>query len=213
MIYSKYNFPNCPSNIICFTGDDISNDMIEKCFLIDSDFFEEKYLYNREKVKSWIKKYNELCFVFYDLKKGEIIGYNFVLLIDIDTFKKYMNGEISYFTIGSTQFVNDKTDCDAALFYLSTAYSPNCNIATLMSMTQNAITDLIINYKVRNNVKIKYYFLDAVCKFDKEYAMSMKLKPYNVTAYNSIIYAERFDAETFFPKATNYNYLKKIYSI
>ena len=211
MIYSKYNFPSCPSNIICFTGDDISNDMIEKCFMIDNDFFEEKYLYNRERVKSWIKKYNEFCFVFYDLKKNEIIGYNFILLIDISAFKKYLNGEISYFTLGSSQFVNDKNNCDAALLYLSTAYSPNSKISLLMSMTQNAITDLIIDYKLKSNVNIKYYFLDAVCKFDEEYAMSMKLKPYKITAYGSKIFAERFNVESFFSKATNYNILKKIY--
>ena len=212
MIYSSYNYPYCPTNIICFTGDDISSNMIEQCFKIDENFFEEKYIYDREKVKKWIKKYSDLCFIFYDLKANKVIGYNFLVILSMQAYESYLRGEISYFTIGANQFVNDKNNVQGALLYLSSAYAPNLNISLMSKLVQNAMTDLIIGRRLDYNIVIKKYFLDAVCQFDEEYAKFMKLPFVKQTAYGSKIYAGDFNPRTFFPEAVNYDILNTIYN-
>ena len=213
MIYSKFNYSHCPSNIICFTGSDISDEMIEACFKIDEDFFEEKYFYEKTRVRNRIKEYNEFCFIFYDLRINKVIGYNFMVLLDMSAFDKYLKGEVSYFTIGANQFVNKSKNASAALFYLSSAFTPNLNISLMAKMVQNAVTDLIINYKLTRNIKIEKYFLDAVCKFDEEYSKFIKLKFYKQTAYGSKIYIEDFNPRTFFPNAVNFDILNKAYEL
>ena len=213
MVYSAFNYPNCPQDVICFTGEDISDKMIDQCFDIDAGFFEEKYLYDHGNVKKWVKKYSDFCFVFFDLRLNKVIGYNFLLLLDMPALESYLRGEISYFTIGINQFAYGRKNCEGALFYLSSAFSPNVNISLMMSMTQNAITDLLIEYKLRDNITVKKYFLDAVCDFDEKYSAAIKLKLFKNTAYNSKLYVADFNAKTFFPKAVNYDLLISAYSI
>ena len=69
LILNSFHFEECPKNVICFQGEHISEDMIEKCFLLDNDFFNLKYIYDRDKIKRLILSHSELCFIFYDVEK------------------------------------------------------------------------------------------------------------------------------------------------
>ena len=155
MIYSHYNCPVCPPNIICFSGEHITESMLNNCFAIDDLYFNSQYIYDRRKIKQIIIRNNELCFVFYDLEKNKVVGYNFILLLKQSSFKKYLGNEISYFTLGLIDVCNkQKNTNNASLFYLSTAYEPNSDIMQLLSVCQNCITDELIKLKHKNNIEM-----------------------------------------------------------
>lgn len=212
MILNSFHFEECPKNVICFQGEHISEDMIEKCFLLDNDFFNLKYIYDRDKIKRLILSHSELFFIFYDVEKNMVIGYNFLFLLKQESFELYKAGKISYFTMGEIDIADCKKEKTAVLFYLSTAYSKNDKILNLLGLSQNCIVYMIAKLNSMYNLKISDVFYDVVNEFDLRYANSLKLNNIKQTSYELNIYAKTFNPETFFPKAVYTPLLIKLYN-
>lgn len=201
MIISDYHFPECPKNVICFQGENITDSLIEECFKLDNNFFDEKYLYNRAKMTKLIKKHSELCLVFYDLEINKVIGYNFLFLLKNSSYELYKKSAISYFTMGEIDIADLKKDKTATLFYLSTAYTQNDKIVDLLSLAQNYIVFLLTNLKNRYGIKITNLLFDVVNEFDSRYVSILNLEYFKDTAYQSKIFTKVFNPTTFYPYA------------
>ncbi len=211
MLFSDFHFPDCPKNIICFHGDNITENLIEQCFKLDDEFFSEAFLYERSKMKDLILNHNELCFIFFDLEQNKVIGYNFLVLLKDSSYDLYLNGNISYFTMGEIDFAKLGKDKSATLFYLSTAYAVGNKIPSLQSFSQNCIYYILIDLYKKFQIKISNVLYDVVNDFDLKYVTVLKMNFYKNTKYNSKIYTLKFIPKTFYPFAQNANLLQYLY--
>lgn len=201
MIFSYYKVECCPKNVIVFQGSDIAESMIDECFKIDEGFFDKKFIYDSNKIKKIIKKYNKMCFIFFDLEKNKVIGYNFIIPIKPKSKDLYLEGKISYFTFGETDIVSPLSNEQASLLYLSTAYSKEVDFLSLLKLVQNCMSIILAQYKRKYGFTVTSYFLDSVCEFDATYANALRLNKTKDTAYGSEIYYAEFNPATFYKKA------------
>ena len=212
MIIGNVHFEDCPPNVICFQGKDISEKLIQQCFNLDKEFFEYNYLYESSKMKSLILAHSELCFIFFDIETNKVIGYNFLLLIKKNSFELYKNGEISYFTFGERDIVNLEKDKEAVLFYLSTAFYINENVYDLLSLSQNCLYYFLTILFQKYKLKVKDVLFDVVNELDLKYVNVLKMKHLKKTPYNSNIYIKEFYPKKFYPYAVFSDSLEALYN-
>ena len=70
--FKKYGF----DDIVAYTGANITDDMIDKCMEIDSNFYKPEYAWDAE-IKSVVHAFHQFCFVFIDKSENKLIGYSF----------------------------------------------------------------------------------------------------------------------------------------
>ena len=213
MIIGNIHFEDCPPNVICFQGKDISENLIQQCFDLDKNFFEYNYLYESSKMKSLILAHNELCFVFFDIETNKVIGYNFLLLLKKDAFDLYKDSKISYFTFGERDVVNLEKDKEAVLFYLSTAFYINENVYDLLSLSQNCLYYFLTILFQKYKLKVTDVLFDAVNELDLKYINVLKMNYYKKTPYNSKIYIKEFFPKKFYPYAIFSDRLEQMYNL
>lgn len=213
MIVGNVHFEECPPNIICFQGQDISEKLINQCFDLDKKFFEYNYLYESSKMKSLILAHNELCFIFYDIETNKVIGYNFFFLLKKESFELYKRGDISYFTLGERDIANLEKDKEAILFFLSTAYLANKNVYDLLSLSQNCLYYFLTILYQRYQLKVISTLFDVVNELDLKYVNVLKMNFYKKTPYNSKIYLKEFSPKKFYPYALFADRLEEMYRI
>lgn len=211
MIFSDYHFQDCPKNVICFHGENITESLIDKCFELDDEFFNQSYIYDRDSIKEMILNHSELCFVFFDLESNKVIGYNFLLLLKNTSYELYKQCEISYFTLGEIDIVNLLQEQTGTLFYLSTAYSISNKVYDLLSLSQNCIYFILVQLYKKYRFKVNQVFFDVVNDFDLKYVSCLSLDKIKITRYQSKIFAKNFIPKQFYKYAKYSTLLQDLY--
>lgn len=177
---------------LCYTGNDITENMIDKCFDIDRMFFQEEYLYSKEKVKEWIKEYNDMCAVLYNPVEDKVIAYCFYLLISDEALELYKSNRISFFTLGRSLFVKPEIGTKGNLFCLSDACLPGWDFVN-MHRLMNEYNVYMLCELSKNKFKINNVCIDVVCDYDKTLVNQFHIENYIKTNHNSYFYWGKFD--------------------
>ncbi len=180
---------------VCYSGKDITPNMLKQCFEIDKDFFQEKYFYNQAKVEQWLKKYNDMCSVLYDTKTQKVVAYSFYLFISDQTLELFKTNKVSYFTLGEAMLVKPKENDRINLFCLSDACLPNWGLAEMHRvMNEHNVYNL---YELAKNrkVKVKNVCIDAVCDYDNILKNQFHIDNFVETQHGSRFYWGKFDPE------------------
>lgn len=168
-----------------YSGKDITDKMIDKCFEIDKYFFKEDFAYNETRVREWIKEYGDMCSVLYNPIEDKVIAYCFYLFISDEALELYKQNKISFFTMGKSLFVNPQNGQSLNLFCLSDACLPGWDFVQTHKIMNEYYAYMVYELS-KKQIKIKNVCIDVVCDYDKILANQFCIENKNNTNHNSL---------------------------
>ena len=121
MIFDKEFTEYGYTDIVAYSGKDISDDMLNACKIIEKKFFEAEYTESTDNLIECVKKYNQMCFVFVDKVKNAVVGYSFWFPIKTKVFNVYIENNFTLLELRDNFFSNYK-ESTINLFLASEAY-------------------------------------------------------------------------------------------
>ena len=184
------------STIVAYTGKDITEQMIERCFEIDEEFYEQEFSIENSEIKEIIANFGQMCMVLVDKEENQVIGYSYWIPIKPEIFVDFMKN--------STMLLNLKVDyCvsfdepEVNLFQEGEAFVMGYDVQGL----HNAIKD-IVQFKIlklaQRGTKINCIALESICQYDEEFFVpSIGLKK-KFKKNKSIFYCDKYSPRTMF---------------
>lgn len=190
--FENYGF----SSIVAYTGKDITEAMIEKCFEIDRDFYEKEFSIEDSEIKEIIAKFGQMCLVLVDKEDNQVIGYSYWIPIKPEIFIDFMKN--------SELLLNLKVDYCASfeepevnLFQEGEAFVMGYDVKSL----HNAIKDIVqlkILKLAQRGTKINCIAFESICEYDEKFlAPSIGVKR-KFKKDDSMFYCEKYSPKTMF---------------
>ena len=181
-------------DITCYTGDDITDKMISKCFELDEYFFEDKYLYDHDKIRNLIKNNNDMCLVLYNEAEQKVIAYSFYIFITKEALEMYKANKISYFTLGESLIKKPKEGDRIVLFNLSDACRPGWDFVKMHRLMSEYNSYILCNL-AEINIKVTDVCIDVVCGYDKILLKQFHIENKVETNHNSEFFWGKFNPQ------------------
>lgn len=197
-IAESKGFHNC----VYYSGKDITEEMLDECFNLDNNFFQEKYLYNKQKVKAWLLEYNDMCGILYDTKSEKVIAYCFYLFISDEALELFKSNKISYFTLGKSLLAQPKNNDKLNLFCLSDACEEHWSLVKIHKLLNECFVFNLYKLAETQDIMVKNICIDVVCEYDNILVNQFKIENKVQTMHNSIFHYGEFDPR----KVWNYCY-------
>lgn len=193
MISSKFTETKGYYGYAYYSGEDITDQMIEQCFELDRSFFKEEFLYNVDRVRRWLKNHREMCSVLYSEENNEVIAYCFYLFISDEALQLYKQNKLSYFTMGESLFVSPKRGDRLNLFCLSDACKPGWDfVQTHRIMNEYNVLNLCKMARDLD-VLVKNVCIDSVCEYEETLVKQFHISNNTKTNHNTKFYWGKFD--------------------
>lgn len=193
MISSKFTEIKGYYGYAYYSGDDITDEMIEQCFALDNQFFKEEYLYNVEKVRRWLQNHKQMCSVLYSKERNEVIAYCFYLFISDEALQLFKENKISFFTLGESLLEQPKKGDKLNMFCLSDACKPGWDfVQTHRIMNEYNVLNLC---KMARDLSVfvKTVCIDSVCEYDETLVKQFHISEFVKTNHNTKFYWGKFD--------------------
>lgn len=203
--FKKYGL----DNVICLSGKDITKDLIQRCFNLDAVFYNNEFLWDNTGIADVILEYSQMCFIFLDSERKNIVGYNYWFPIKseiLSTFaqvgKALLNIKKDYCSGYNTSPVN--------LFSGGEAYVPGYDLFRL----HRAVED-VFQYHVlclaQKGIKVDKICIDAACEFDKEFLVPKLGLVDKIQKDNCMYYYGKYNPKTTYKESIYCNELMKYY--
>lgn len=190
--FENYGF----SSIVAYTGKDITEAMIEKCFEIDRDFYEKEFSIEGSEIKEIIAKFGQMCLVLVDKEDNQVIGYSYWIPIKPEIFIDFMKN--------SELLLNLKVDYCASfeepevnLFQEGEAFVMGYDVRSLHRAIRD-IVQLKILKLAQRGTKINCIALESVCQYDEEFFVPSIGLEKKFKKNNSIFYCDKYSPKTMF---------------
>lgn len=197
-------------NIICYSGKDITDSLIARCFKLDKAFYGKQFQWDNLGIETTIKKYNQMCFVFVDKTKGNIVGYSYWFPMKLEIINRYIKDKEVILGI-------KEEDCSpfnispVHLFLGGEAFVPGYDLLNLHKVIED-----IFQYHVlclaEKGIKVETICFDAVCKYDEEYLVSRTNLSYKIIKNNCTFYYDKYSPNKMYYESKYCNDLKKYYN-
>lgn len=162
-IFSNHEF----DNIVAYSGKDITKGMLDACFEIDTQFYDEKYYWNRINIKNVVEKFGQFCFVFYDKEDKEVMGYSFWFPIKTRVFNNFISEKKMLLDLKEEYCDNIADKNEINLFLGGEAFVAGYDLFNLHNAIEDVFQKRILDLAYRNK-KIKYIAMESCCKYDEE---------------------------------------------
>ena len=197
-------------NIVSYSGKDITPELVDRCFKLDKAFYKEDFLWENTDIKNTILKYNQMCFVFIDKTRGNIIGYSYWFPIKAEILEKFKNERTALLDI-KVEYISGFTTPPVHLFLGGEAFVPGYDLMNLHKAVENIFQYHILYLAQKKNIKIETINFDAVCQYDKEFLVPRTgLKNYSEKS-NCLFYYGKYDPKTVYNESKYCEELKKDY--
>lgn len=167
MIFEKEFKEYGYTDLVAYSGKDITEDMVDICISIDKKFYSPEYTIGSDSLKESVLKYNQMCFVFVDKVKNAIVGYSFWFPIKTKVFNAFIKSNQmlqefrdAYFSSYKDEYIN--------LFLASEAYVLGYDIKKLHEAVEDIFSRRVLDLAYKGT-KIKYIAFEACNKYDEEF--------------------------------------------
>ncbi len=155
------------TDIVAYSGKDITEEMVDDCMKICNEFYSKEFA-RTENLKTMVLSNLQMCFVFFDKVKDVVIGYSFWLPIKTKVFNTYIKSGKPLLEFDDGFMFNYKQDKLINLFLASEAYILGYDIKILHEAISDVITKRILDLAY-HGIKVKYIAMEACSKFDLQF--------------------------------------------
>lgn len=196
-------------NIICYSGKDITDDFIKRCFNLDKAFYGKQFQWDTLGIENTIKKYNQMCFVFVDKERGNIVGYSYWFPLKLDVLNNYIKNKETLLGI-SEEDCSPFSVSPVHLFLGGEAFVPGYDLLTLHRVIED-IFQYHILCLAEKGIKVGTISFDAVCKYDEDYLVKRTNLKNCVQKNDCNFYYDKYYPDTVYNQSKYCNELKKFY--
>lgn len=209
MIFEKEFKEYGYTDLVAYSGKDITEDMVDVCMIIDKKFYAPEYTKYSDNLKETVLKYNQMCFVFVDKVKNAIVGYSFWLPIKTKVFNAFIksNQMLQEFREG---YFSSYKDENINLFLASEAYVLGYDIKVLHEAVEDIFSRRILDLAY-NGVKVKYIAFEACNKFDEDFLVKNLGLSKKVKKDISTFYYDEYSPEKVYKSSKYASGIKQYY--
>ena len=203
--FTKYGL----DNIICYSGKDITDDFIKRCFNLDRVFYGKQFQWNSLGIENTIKKFNQMCFVFLDKDRGNIVGYSYWFPVKEELITKYSQNKETLLAI-------KEEDCSpynvspVHLFLGGEAFVPGYDLYNLHKAVEDIFQRQILTL-AKKGVKIGTVSFEAVCKYDEEYLLCRTNLKNKTKKDNSVFFYDNYSPKNMYNESKYCSELMEYY--
>lgn len=162
-------------NVVSYSGKDITPELIERCFKLDGAFYKKEFLWENTDIKNTILNNNQMCFIFIDKNRGNIVGYSYWFPIKKEILQKFKEEKTILLDI-KNEYCSGFNNSPLDLFLGGEAFVPGYDLFNLHKAVEN-IFQYHILHLAKKGVKVRTLSFDSVCQYDEEFLVSrMHLK-------------------------------------
>ena len=163
-IFEDYDF----GDIVAYSGRDIKDEMLDACFEIDTDFYDEEYYWDISEIKKIVKKHGHMCFVFYDKAEKSVMGYSFWFPIKTLVLNAFIKEKRMLLNI-KENYCNDYNEHkEVNLFLGGEAFVVGYNLIELHKAIEDLFQRRVLDM-AKAGIKVKYISAEACCRYDEEF--------------------------------------------
>ena len=199
MIFEKEFIHYGFDDIVAYSGNDITEEMIDESFKVSQDFFEDEFQINESKIKDIIKKVGQICFIIKDKSKNKVIGYSFWVPIKVQVFTEFIKNKKMLMFI-EEEHLSKFNEPVVNLFQAGEAFVAGYDLDTLHKALEDIFQSKIL-VLAQNGVKIGYIAIEAVCKYDEDYLVKQLGLKRKVDKDNSKFYCDKYSPKTTFARS------------
>ena len=159
MVFEKEFADYGYTDLVAYSGKDITEDMISACLFIEKKFYGEDKCLDAENVKEIILKTNQMCFVIVDKIKNAIVGYSFWLPLKTSVLNDFIKNKTTLLQFDEDYFTGFKEQ-NINLFLASEAFVLGYDIKKLHEPLENIFSKRVLDLAFIGT-KIKYIALST----------------------------------------------------
>ena len=210
MIFSKEFTEYGYTDLVAYSGKDITDDMLAACSIIQKKFFDAEYTVYTDNLLECVKKYNQMCFVFVDKVKNAVVGYSFWFPIKTPVFNAFIKNNFTLLELRSNFFSNYK-DPTINLFLASEAYVLGYDIKRLHEAVEDIFSRRILDLAY-NGTKVKYIAMEAVCDYDEKFLAKLLGLTNKIKKDKSTFYYGEYSPENVYKSSKYASGIKQYYA-
>lgn len=197
------------SNVVSYSGKDINEDLINRCFKLDKAFYRAQFLWEGTEVRNTILENSQMCFIFIDKNRGNIVGYSYWLPIKDSVLKRYKDENVALLDIKRDYCTGYKI-ANVNLFLGGEAFVPGYDLLNLHKAIEN-IFQMHVLHLAKNGVMIDTISFDSVCEYDEKYLVNrVGIKDYTIKK-NCKYYYGKYDPRIVYKDSKYCTKLKEYY--
>ena len=167
MVFEKEFADYGYTDLVAYSGKDITEDMISACLFIEKKFYGEDKCLDAENVKEIILKTNQMCFVIVDKIKNAIVGYSFWLPLKTSVLNDFIKNKTTLLKFDEDYFTGFKEQ-NINLFLASEAFVLGYDIKKLHELLENIFSKRVLDLAFIGT-KVKYIALESRSEFNSSY--------------------------------------------
>ena len=210
MIFDKEFAEYGYTDLVAYSGKDITDDMLNACKIIEKKFFEAEYTESTDNLIECVKKYNQMCFVFVDKVKNAVVGYSFWFPIKTKVFNAYIENDFTLLELRDNFFSSYK-EPTINLFLASEAYVLGYDIKRLHEAVEDVFSRRILDLAYKGT-KVKYIAIEAVCDYDEKFLVKLLGLTNKVKKSKSTFYYGEYTPETVYKSSKYSSGIKQYYA-
>ncbi len=210
MIFDKEFKEYGYTDLIAYSGKDITEEMLDDCMKLEKDFYAEEYTQDSENLKTCVLNHNQMCFIFKDIVKNVIVGYSFWFPIKTKVFNAFIKSKYSLLKFEENYFSNYK-DKVINLFLASEAYITGYDIKRLHEAVEDIFSRRVLDLAYKGT-KIKYIALESCCRFEEEYIVKLLGLTQKVQKERTVFFFDEYSPEKVYLSSKYASGIKQYYS-
>ena len=197
------------TDIIGYSGKNITEKMIAECVEIDNQFFEPEFIWDADNMKEIVLKFNQMCFVFVDKTINKVIGFSFWLPIKTKVFNAFIQNNVPLLEFRENFFSSYKEEY-INLFLSSEAYVLGYDVKKLHKAVEDIFCKRLIDLAYIGT-KVKYVAFEATCKFDEQYLAKTIGFTQKIKRKTTTFFYDEYSPEKIFKESKYISGLKQLY--
>lgn len=209
MIFEKEFADYGYTDLIAYSGKDITEDMISACLFIEKKFYGEDKCLDSENVKEIILKTNQMCFVIVDKIKNAIVGYTFWFPIKTSVLNDSIKNKTTLLSFKEDDFSGFK-EPTINLFLASEAFVLGYDIKKLHEPIEDIISKRILDLAFIGT-KIKYVAIESRVDFNSSYLIKKLGLIKNIKKDKSTLYFGEYNPKLTYKSDKYFDDIRQYY--
>ena len=210
MIFEKEFELHDFDSIVALTDTDITEEILDRCFEIDREFYEDSYYWNISELRKAIKEFGQFCFVYIDKEERTLIGYSFWFPIKTDVFNEFIKKKEMLLDIKPEYCLKFRDSKEVNLFLGGEAFMSGYNIREMHLAIEDLLQRRILELML-SGIKVKYIAMESCCKYDEEFLLPKLRLSKSVKKDKSTFYYDEYSPDRSYTDSKYVTELKKYY--
>ncbi|MBQ4541366.1 MAG: hypothetical protein IJA23_00790 [Clostridia bacterium] len=202
-IFEKYDF----GDIVAYSGKDITDAMIDECFAIDRNFYDDEYSWENSEIRQIVKEFGQMCFVFFDKNDKKVMGYSFWLPVKTTVFNAFIKEKVMLLNIKKNYCEDYKNTSSVNLFLGGEAFVVGYDLKLFHKAIEDLFQKRVLDM-AKAGIKIKYIAAESCCDYDEQFLVPKLKLEKKVKKDKSNFYYDEYSPKKVYSES---KYAKELY--